>query len=576
MELPCNKTDSCINILFAYLDLTIIIKIVLKLLAEKSVVLIGSEPTVLNSIISALKSIIFPIKWLYNCYSVLPKKKLKKLSNINTKELILAGVMSRDKQEEDLKQFAKKQFAVDCDINEIFSDKNYVNFCFLPSSDFVTEPHVYLELFNKKLLRSFPFEARTRRQKILFLQKGKVVIDCEDNNKLLTEHNDFYLSHTESVEFRRKIQKLKQHNFFQSNYEIGSELITDSGNNYETNHIERSFEYQLKKLFMELIISKIKSGDPLFEDMKRYKIYFNYIETGLFDNYAPYNIAKRVNSSSNNNLEKCFDNAFKIIFNIKPLENTNLNKNIFRYDKQTIFDDYIKTVNEIKEKKIDYEWNYVDIENIKANQNLINFYGENGLISILNDTISQIKENQFTELSEFLVKHYSSQVFQYIFKDLEEENLFEMDSDNEESKKESKNKRTTKENYVLSFNTSNLEKIPQYLIYMAILFDEFRISPFENEIVSKEHQEKNEMKVNQENKGRYCVQSILKYYGEAVIQDKDKVDFPYWKVSQVLDSFSEKEFEEAGKMVHDLHSDIIKIYEDVKEKKSNKNITKNN
>ena len=101
MELPCNKTDSCINILFAYLDLSIIIKIVFKLLAERSVVLIGSEPTVLNSIVSALKSIIFPIKWLSNCYHVLPRKYLGKLSNINLKELtVLAGVMSRDKQNE--------------------------------------------------------------------------------------------------------------------------------------------------------------------------------------------------------------------------------------------------------------------------------------------------------------------------------------------------------------------------------------------------------------------------------------------------------------------------------------------
>ena len=111
-----------------------------------------------------------------------------------------------------------------------------------------------------------------------------------------------------------------------------------------------------------------------------------------------------------------------------------------------------------------------------------------------------------------------------------------MDSDDEENNKKSNNTSSSKTNYVISFNASNLEQIPQYLNYMAILFDEFRRSPFENEIVSQVNHI-DEMKINKDNKERYCVQSILKYYGEAI--KKDKIDFPYWKLSQILDSLNE-------------------------------------
>ena len=571
MEVPCNKTDSCISILFDYLDLSIIIQIVFKLLAERSVVLLGSESSTLNSIVHALRTLIFPIKWLYRCYPVLPEEYLSKLQNAERKEnTLLVGVISKNKDNINLKNFAKKQFAVDCDINEIFSDKKYVDFCFLPSSDFVNKPRVYLELFNKKLYQVIPNERC--RTKITFLKQGKVIIDCEQDNRLLTEHNDNYLSHEESTMFRRKIQKLRQHNLFQTNNELSLESFHTSVYYTENTQTERSFEYQLKKLFMELIISKIKPNDPLFEDMKRYNIYKNYINVGSLDNYAPINIAKKVMNNSQDS-ERCFTNAFKVNFHIHTLENNEKNKNIFGYNNQSIFNDYLRTSEELKKNKYG-TWNFSTLGNVKDDI-VVKFYGQDGFLALLNDVLSNISEDK---LDSFLMEEYSSQVLQYIFKDLEEKNLFPLDiSDSEEEIISIKEKPQKQVNYAISFDNSDLDEIPQYLNYMAILFDEFRISSLESDVAPPllEKNEK-EIEINKANKNRYCIQNILEKYNAAHKLDKhDQVDFPYWKLSQVLESLNIVDFMEANECVKGMDPHIVMVYEEIKQRKIEEEEKKN-
>lgn len=567
MEVPCNKTDSCISILFDYLDLSIIIQIVFKLLAERSVVLLGSESSTLNSIVHALRTLIFPIKWLYRCYPVLPEEYLSKLQNAERKEnTLLAGVISKNKDNINLKNFAKKQFAVDCDINEIFSDKKYVDFCFLPSSDFVNKSRVYLYLYNKKLCQVIPNEKV--RKNIIFLKQGKVIIDCEQDNRLLTEHNDNYLSHEESTMFRRKIQKLRQHNLFQTNNELYFESFHTSVYYTETTHTERSFEYQLKKLFMELIISKIKENDPLFEDMKRYNNYKNYINVGFLDNYAPINIADKVQNSSQDS-ERCFTNAFKVNFHIHTLENNEKNQNIFGYNNKSIFNDYLRTTEDLKKNKYG-TWNFSTLGNIKEDI-VVKFYGQDGFIALLKDVLSNISEDK---LDSFLMEEYSSQVLQYIFKDLEEKNLFPLDiSDSEEeisSILETTQKQIKKQvNYAISFDNSALEEIPQYLNYMAILFDEFRISSLESDVdpplLEKNEKNEKEIEIKKANKNRYCIQNILEKYSAA--HKQDKVDFPYWKLSQVLESLNMVDFMEANESVKVMDPHIVMVYEEIKRRK---------
>jgi hypothetical protein len=319
---------------------------------------------------------------------------------------------------------------------------------------------------------------------------------------------------------------------------------------------------------MELIISKIKENDPLFEDMKRYNNYKNYINVGFLDNYAPINIADKVQNSSQDS-ERCFTNAFKVNFHIHTLENNEKNQNIFGYNNKSIFNDYLRTTEDLKKNKYG-TWNFSTLGNIKEDI-VVKFYGQDGFLALLKDVLSNISEDK---LDSFLMEEYSSQVLQYIFKDLEEKNLFPLDiSDSEEeisSILETTQKQIKKQvNYAISFDNSDLDEIPQYLNYMAILFDEFRISSLESDVdpplLEKNEKNEKEIEIKKANKNRYCIQNILEKYSAA--HKQDKVDFPYWKLSQVLESLNMVDFMEANESVKVMDPHIVMVYEEIKRRK---------
>ena len=62
-EIPCNKNDTDINILFLILVQSIIIKALFSILIKKQIIFIVSQAYLLHLIISRFLKLIFPFKW---------------------------------------------------------------------------------------------------------------------------------------------------------------------------------------------------------------------------------------------------------------------------------------------------------------------------------------------------------------------------------------------------------------------------------------------------------------------------------------------------------------------------------
>ena len=120
-EIPCNKNDTDINILFLILDQSIIIKVLFSILTEKQIIFTASQAYLLHLIISTFLKLIFPFKWHHSCITVVPKENLEVLDIPNS---YIFGVLSSTLPTKDLIDEYKGKIIVDCDTNEIFGYSN--------------------------------------------------------------------------------------------------------------------------------------------------------------------------------------------------------------------------------------------------------------------------------------------------------------------------------------------------------------------------------------------------------------------------------------------------------------------
>ena len=136
-EIPCNKNDTDINVLFLILDQSIIIKVLFSILTEKQIIFTASQAYLLHLIISTFLKLIFPFKWHHSCITVLPKDNLELLEIPGS---YIFGVLSSHLSTKDLIDEYSGKIIVDCDTNEIFGYSNL-------------EPFEPPEMIIKKILR---------------------------------------------------------------------------------------------------------------------------------------------------------------------------------------------------------------------------------------------------------------------------------------------------------------------------------------------------------------------------------------------------------------------------------------
>lgn len=535
-EIPCNKTDSIIGRLFSYLDLSIILKIIFKILAEKSVVLISSDPSVLHAIFPALIKLIFPITWIYSYVPILPQTQegLLELPNQH-----LFGYLKKPGQKnEDIVKSANEEFVVDCDTNEIYKDKKYVDFCPLPCSDLISPAKVLLKYADKKLQRFIPGKKKEEDKltKVIFLKEGKVIIDCDNDNKLQTELEDSYLKNEESSQLRSFVQKIKRSNFFQAQDQMKSCLDKfntsdidwdENKEKFSINH-NKSYEHQLNELFAQLINSKITTkDDPLFTDIKHFNSYHEYISSGKYQNDSNINIIKNYLKSKTNTKfkERNFANSLKINYNILHFPKDPKVEKLFENQKQ-----YLNDYFEVREVLSNFYHNVTNVSfvnsiNLSGKGSQINIYGKNGFLEFCEQFMKCLdKKSEFENLNEedlFYIEWYKNPIFEMLCSNGDGEyNIFPEEKD--DSLKESDEK-------IIDFNLIDkdgneqvYQQSHQYLYFLSVLYQEYKKNNYKKKVEDS-----------------VFINEIIKYQIEA--SKKDEYDFSFINFDIFLHSLSLKE-----------------------------------
>ena len=227
-EIPCNKNDTDINILFLLLDQSIIIKVLFAILTEKQVVFRASQAYLLNIIIPTFLKLIFPFKWLQSFITVLPKEKLNFLEAPGSS---IFGVLSDVISLNVLMSKYPGKIVVDCDTNEIFGD-SYFEPYEPPKSLLVnlnekikSNENVNINKSNKltqgnnlinisgSYLYKYEADPNSRKTKINFDEKNNIIIDVQKGQLLIDKTNAFVDSN-EWKWLRKNIQLVRNPEIF--------------------------------------------------------------------------------------------------------------------------------------------------------------------------------------------------------------------------------------------------------------------------------------------------------------------------------------------------------------------------
>ena len=214
-EIPCNKNDTDINILFLLLDQTIILKVLFSILTEKQIVFRASQAYLLHIIIPSFLKLIFPFKWIQSCITVLPKEKLNFLEAIGS---FIFGVLSDTISLNDLMREYPNIIIVDIDTNEIFGDNYYepyeppkinennINEGMLQGNNFINVDGSFLYKLEKG-------ENEHKKVKLNFEEKNNIIIDSQ-KCQMLVDRTDIFVDNNERKWLRKNIQLIRNPEIF--------------------------------------------------------------------------------------------------------------------------------------------------------------------------------------------------------------------------------------------------------------------------------------------------------------------------------------------------------------------------
>jgi len=365
-EIPCNKIDTNIDLLFKILDQTIIIKVLFAILTEKQIILRASEAYLLHIIIPTFLKLIFPFTWIQTSITILPKESLDYLDLPGT---YIIGILSSTISIQELLKEYPGKIIVDCDTNEILGeeittpfypekcdnlhkslkkkeDKDSINAqnnygIIQGKNNFIIDGcylYEYDQNFNNLNIR--------KRKKLKINSKNNIIIDVQ-NSQLLTYKNDSYLNSEEWKWLRRNIQMVRNPEIF----DIGnikkrkSSVVNVFFDNSKTCPIieERSFSYNIQNIFMTFLLNKLNYQESDFMTyFKTSNLYLNYMEPKKYQNNSGKFIVENIKETKTN--QRSCNNCFVIEYNLRPfnvnffleeldkklykIENENINNNI--------------------------------------------------------------------------------------------------------------------------------------------------------------------------------------------------------------------------------------------------------
>ena len=355
-EIPCNKDDKDINMLFSILDQSIIVKIIFSILTEKQIIIRASQSFVLHLIFPAFLKLIFPFQWIHSYLPVLPSEQLELLEKPGS---YLFGVLSSSITLDGLIQAYPGRVIVDCDTNQIIDNEQYIapklgdGLLQGKNTVVVDKEKIYVENKNKKNV-SF---------KDNLLNRGNLIIDCT-NDVIYIDRSESYLSVEEWNKFKRKMQLIKNPETFgvenlRKNKKgrrhcntINRPKEEDDGDDSELVLPNRSFSYNVQNVFLQMFLEKMSYRNKEFMLMfKSTNLYKIFTEPRKYQNDCGNVIIQNIEVTKNN--PRSFVNSFEIEYNMKPFPAKRLLEELI-VSKEEATQDEVLQKESIKEVLCDY------------------------------------------------------------------------------------------------------------------------------------------------------------------------------------------------------------------------------
>ena len=347
-EIPCNKNDTDINVLFLILDQSIIIKVLFSILTEKQIIFTASQAYLLHLIITTFLKLIFPFKWHHSCITVVPKENLDVLEIPSS---YIFGVLSSILSTKDIIDEYPGKIIVDCDTNEIFGycnlepyeppdteiNKDKINegdkkrkekdkkkekdiiFSNLDTDNFAQGKNIII--INKNLILKYEHEIHGKKQKLNFDSDNNIIIDSQQS-KLFIDKNDIFIDSSDWKWLRRNIQLVRNPEIFNlDNIDISYKKSRNKYiNGEEDNPIlpNRPFSYNIQNIILTFILKKLTFPESDFVTVfKKTNLYLDYQDTSkIFENSKGRKIVQNIEETKN--APRSIDNCFNIEYELNP------------------------------------------------------------------------------------------------------------------------------------------------------------------------------------------------------------------------------------------------------------------
>ena len=340
-EIPCNKNDTDINLLFLILDQTIIIKVIIAILSEKQIVFRASKAYLLHLIIPTFLKLIFPFKWIQTCITVLSKDKIDFLEMPGS---FIMGVLSSTISIEGIMDEYPGIIIIDCDTNEIFGENNILPF--IAPKDKSNEDNLAFkskksrdrdkEIFNNmeggikqgknifivegSFIYQYDPDIKGKGKRLKFDEKNNIIIDTQNSQFLIKSSNNF-INSDEMKWLRKNIQLVRNPEIFDI------ENINNKKNNsfenisFDENESpilpNRSFSYNIQNILMHFYLKKISDINSEFmHSFKSTNLYLNFTDTKQFQNNSGKKVIENIRETIDK--QRSIDNCFIVEYNNKP------------------------------------------------------------------------------------------------------------------------------------------------------------------------------------------------------------------------------------------------------------------
>ena len=587
-EIPCNKNDTDINILFLVLDQAIILKVLFSILIEKQIVFRASEAYLLHIIIPSFLKLIFPFKWTQSCIIVLPKEKLHFLEAIGP---FIFGVLSDTISLNDLMREYPNIIIIDIDTNEIFGDSYYEPYLppnmnninksgIIQGNNLVTVNGSYLYKYQK---------GENKKTKLNFEEKNNIIIDSQ-KCQMLVDRTNIFVNNNERKWLRKNIQLIRNPEIF--------DLENMNSNQNKSNKIylndkdevvilpNRPFSYNIQNIFMIYILNKLSEKNSEFMSIfKNTNLYLGYNDQKKYQNNSGMKISENITELKKKNKQRNIENCFTVEYHLQNFKTQrilkiinskikNEEKDEYLENLKNIFQNYRKMKNEedsiinelgeyykdipgrrsdvkrnvdrftkiltkkfqrtnsflLSETNYNNNYNFL-LEGTDKTEGEFKFYKKNGFLNFIKNFETFLENEKIDIKDELYNKKICEQILDIIIRDdsifNQNKYLFERLSKLENKQNNNKEKKEKKESTIIESRTRSIE-IEFNPLYSNMELNQFLYSENILEFIPDFSEDKNNYELNNKEEDNINLKSqyylYICSYLEKIMESKEKTE----------------------------------------------------